>query len=341
MNNKEVSIIITVYNVEKYLRQCLDSVITQTFKDTEIIIVNDCSTDNCHKIIEEYQKKDARIFYINLPENIGVGFARNEGMKAAGGKYITFVDSDDWITNDYIEVLHKNIEKYNCDFICANFSVYDENKKTIKLNQWPEQFCNTDINSKKTKQQLLVSLYIWSAWSKIYKNSFLKNNNIKFRINKYEDVLFIYEIMLISNEYFFIGNNLYYYRINRSFSLTYDKKEKIYSFINLIKEIKKLLIEKQEFDNYANSFYTHVILFTALEIEVSKLPFKELQKILLNIKKEFLPDKKFIPIHIQNKMLRIRLKLVLMCLKYNINYAFISKLCKKINFIKLLKNIYN
>ena len=121
MSNKiMVSLIIPVYNVEQYLKQCLDSVINQTFKDIEIIIINDCSSDNSLKIIKEYQQKDERIIVIDLQENKGQGNARNEGLKIAKGEYIVFVDSDDWVTNDYVETLYKAIIEYNNNITATN-----------------------------------------------------------------------------------------------------------------------------------------------------------------------------------------------------------------------------
>ena len=115
MNNPKVSVIIPVYNVEKYLKHCLDSVCNQTFKDIEIIIINDCSPDNSLQIIKEYQQKDDRIVLVDLKQNGGLANARNTGIKNSKCKYITFVDSDDWVSKDYIEVLYNGIEKFNCD----------------------------------------------------------------------------------------------------------------------------------------------------------------------------------------------------------------------------------
>ena len=135
--NIKVSVIIPVYNVEQYLRQCLDSVINQTFKDIEIIIVNDCSPDNSLQIIKQYQQKDSRIVLVDLPENTGVGNARNEGIKLAKGKYITFIDPDDWAAKNFIDVLYNSIEKYNTDFVSVSYvkmSNYKVASKKLKSN---------------------------------------------------------------------------------------------------------------------------------------------------------------------------------------------------------------
>ncbi len=119
MNALKVSLIIPVYNTEKYLRQCLDSVISQTFKEFECICINDGSTDNSLPILQEYINKDIRFKLIDK-KNEGVSVARNTGIQNATGKYIVFIDSDDWITKDYIEVLYNTIEKYDCDLVSSD-----------------------------------------------------------------------------------------------------------------------------------------------------------------------------------------------------------------------------
>ena len=121
MNNLKVSIIIPVYNVEKYLRQCLDTVINQTFKDIEIICVNNGSFDNSLQIIKEYQQKDERIILINLTQNKGVSNARNEGIKSAKGNYIAFVDADDCLEDKYIEKL---LEVHADIAVCSFYKKY-------------------------------------------------------------------------------------------------------------------------------------------------------------------------------------------------------------------------
>nr|MCR4662874.1 glycosyltransferase [Endomicrobiaceae bacterium] len=104
----KVSVIVPVYNVEQYLRQCLDSIINQTFKDFECICVNDGSTDNSLTILQEYSKKDNRIKIINQ-KNSGSSVSRNNGIKQALGQYVSFVDADDWITDNYLEILYNKI----------------------------------------------------------------------------------------------------------------------------------------------------------------------------------------------------------------------------------------
>ena len=131
--NNLISIIVPIYNVEKYLKKCIDSIINQTYKNLEIILVDDGSPDNCGKICDEYAKKDNRIKVIHK-ENGGVSSARNVGVENATGEYIGFVDSDDYIEKDMYEVLINNLKKENADIsIISNYEVYKnkiiENKK--------------------------------------------------------------------------------------------------------------------------------------------------------------------------------------------------------------------
>lgn len=123
----KISVIIPVYNVEKYLRPCLDSVLVQTFKDFEVICVNDGSTDNSAQILAEYERKDDRIKIINQ-ENQGLSMARNNGLTQAQGKYIYFMDSDDAIHPQTLEILYFFITKYNADMVCFDFTENIANK---------------------------------------------------------------------------------------------------------------------------------------------------------------------------------------------------------------------
>lgn len=133
--NEKISIIIPIYNVEKYLKKCLDSVISQTYKNLEIILVDDGSPDKCGKICDEYQEIDNRIIVLHN-KNIGLSGARNSGLKIATGKYVTFIDSDsdDYIADDYIEVLYKILKEKNADISICNYKSFknDLNKITNK-----------------------------------------------------------------------------------------------------------------------------------------------------------------------------------------------------------------
>ena len=162
---KKVTIIIPVYNSEKYIGRCLDSIVNQSFKDIDILVINDGSTDKSKEIVEEYQSKYRNIKLINQ-DNIGVAKTRNKAIKLIDTKYIMFIDNDDYIDSDYIETYINKIEETNADIVMGGYKRVNVDKKIL------------------FKQNLLDtnwSKYIVMApWAKIYNREFLVKNNIEF-----------------------------------------------------------------------------------------------------------------------------------------------------------------
>ena len=124
MNQELVSIIVPIYNVENYLRQCLDSIVAQTYQNFECLLINDDSPDNSADICREYVKKDSRFRYFEK-ENGGVSSARNLGIERSKGKYITFIDSDDWVDSDYVETLYDELIKENADIAVSTYKRFE------------------------------------------------------------------------------------------------------------------------------------------------------------------------------------------------------------------------
>ena len=186
MNNPKVSVIIPVYNAEKYLRQCLDSVVSQTFKNIEIICLNDGSIDNSLQIVEEYQQKDKRIILVDLKQNKGISHARNEGVKFAKGNYIAFVDSDDYIEHDYIEYLYDILKTFNCKMSVCPHNVIKKGKKKKVFD------IKTDykLSSQECIKKLLYNDGIdTSAWAITYK-LFIKAKEVAYgHLAKYNYVV--------------------------------------------------------------------------------------------------------------------------------------------------------
>ena len=192
------SIIIPIYNVEKYLPKCLDSLVNQTYTNIEIICVNDGSPDNSLKILEQYAQNDNRIKIINQ-ENQGVSIARNVGINNATGNYILFVDADDWIETNTCDILNKNIEKNNLDLIIFNAYI-------AKNNQCNLGFCCN-------QESIMYS----SMWSICYKREFLNKNNIRFpqNIKIAEDHIFKIQAIVKADKISIIDDFLYYYLADR------------------------------------------------------------------------------------------------------------------------------
>lgn len=224
-----LSIIIPVYNSEKYLRSCIESIIFQSYQDLEIILIDNNSTDDSLKICLEYVTKDKRIKLLS-EEKKGAAAARNCGVRAATGDYITFVDSDDYMRNDACEILVDIMEENACDMVCFSFNIVDESG--CKLN-WYEpnlkrytkrKCCYTGIEVAKI---FLTSRDIEGfGWNKAFKRSFIEENKIVYDESKmaYEDMAVFFEALLKANKILLCQEKLYYYRQVRS-SLTHKNYE--------------------------------------------------------------------------------------------------------------------
>lgn len=190
MEKSKISVIVPVYKVEEYLPKCLDSIINQTYKNLEIILVDDGSPDNSGKICDEYAEKDNRIKVIHK-ENGGVARARNAGLDAASGDYIGFVDSDDWIEKDMYELLMENAKAYDADISMCGETVYEKGVCVSKREAERTEV----IDKTGTKKRVVVGGNMGLIWNKLIKSSAL--NNIRFN-EKYdcsEDLLFMYEVI--------------------------------------------------------------------------------------------------------------------------------------------------
>ena len=222
----EVSIIVPIYNVENYLEKCLKSIIEQTFQDIEIICVDDGSTDNSSKILNEFAQKDSRIKIIK-ETNQGVFAARHNGLKNATSKYILFIDSDDWIDKNLIKKTLDCIKKYNTDVVVYGaYSVRNSklSKGMYSVNKIPKKYKEKVLTIKDYEDNLF---YIPpTAWNKLYKKEFLDTHNIKFQeIRNGEDQIFYLHTILTARNIYIIDENLYYYTKNRTGSITYSYRK--------------------------------------------------------------------------------------------------------------------
>lgn len=217
----KVSIIVPVYNVEKYLRKCLDSLINQTLKEIEIICVNDGSKDNSPKILEEYAKKDNRIIVINQ-ENAGLSVARNSGIDIAKGEYIGFVDSDDWVDLDFFEKLYYSATSNDTDIAVGGIIRVTGIKKKKFLN-FEKETLTDNANLKFELCDVPEKSYVWN---KIYKTEKLKGIGLEFEKGIfYEDCIFTPQAL------FYLGKivtvpNIYYYYLRRGNSTVKQRSEK-------------------------------------------------------------------------------------------------------------------
>lgn len=215
----KISVIIPVFNCEKFLGRCLSSIVNQTFKDLEIIVINDGSTDNSKNIIESFDDNRIKYYYQN---NSGISATRNKGMKLANGEYISFIDSDDWLDNNYFEKMYSTAIKYNADIAVSGIiRLHKAHKKYIL--KFDKETVTDNIIEKIELCGVPEKSYVWN---KLYKADVLKNSNIKFAVNRlYEDVLFTPQILNESG-YLITVPNTYYYYWRHNNSIVTQKSEK-------------------------------------------------------------------------------------------------------------------
>lgn len=290
MKNKiKVSVVIPIYNVEKYLDKCVQSVLNQTLKEIEVILVDDGSRDNCPQMCDEYAKMDNRVKVIHK-ENQGLGFARNSGMKIAIGEYIAFVDSDDWVKLDMFKNLYENAKKQNSDIAVSGHCDYTNG---IKVRTKKHLLAGTTLKDKKNILEMRKNLYghnvndnivdafPMSVWIAIYKKECLKNNNVQFENILSEDIIFNLHAYRVANIISFIGDTNYCYRkdnqpsIMKTFSL--NKEKQYLNFINRLMELAKSENDPECIMRVKRTAIDFTRLYIGI-ISDSNLDFKEKKK---------------------------------------------------------------
>lgn len=205
-----ISIIVPVYNTERFLNKCIDSILNQTYTDWELILVDDGSKDNSGKICDEYEKDDRRIKVIHK-SNGGVSSARNAGLSMAQGKYVCFIDADDWVESTYLEDFQ--LDRVESDFYVsgASYDVYDNAYSQLIYKQ---KFCKdiSDIKNQFMAQKLDENGY---PWGKIYKLSAIRDNNLNFNtsLSINEDHIFVFQYYYIINSLSIVPSGKYHYTV--------------------------------------------------------------------------------------------------------------------------------
>ena len=295
-----ISVIVPVYNSEKYLKECINSILHQTYENIEIIIINDGSTDNSLLISQELQKEDKRIKIINQ-KNSGVSYSRNKGIQEATGEYIMFVDSDDFIVQNYIELMYKEITKNNYDACISGMTFCDKNRKIIKKEMFVKN--NIELNFKEIIPSFVNTLYFCSSCKTLIKRKKIIENCIKFKedLSFGEDLRFSFDVIRSCKRIGYLSECGYFYRQNGE-SITHE---------NDIKTIKKYLRDSLEVYMYIEKFINEPILisnrlFTKLNYALRKVTtlskinyqkFKEYYNLILE---EFEKNVDFSNINLKN-----------------------------------------
>lgn len=284
LNEELISVIVPIYNVEKYIKKCVDSIINQEYKNLEIILVDDGSPDKCGKICDEYSKIDSRIKVIHK-QNGGLSDARNAGIEYSNGEYIVCVDGDDYIERDMISFLYSNIKKYNADMAVCGYS-YDYDGKIKRKKEHSSEKIEV-LSTEQAVEKMLdsKSLFGWIAWNKLYRKKIF--SNVMYPKGKlYEDMATTYKLVCNSKNIVYSEKSKYNYVIRQgSIIRTYKYEEKELDRIEIAKEMYTFLLNKysnlkNKLDIFLVSQYVDVVNYIIKANDYDEKVIKETKNII-------------------------------------------------------------
>ncbi|WP_130891113.1 glycosyltransferase [Fusobacterium ulcerans] len=300
MKEINLTIAVAIYNIEKYLPKCLESLLNQSVKnDYEILLINDGSTDESLKICEEFLKKGLKAEIVTK-KNEGLSSVRNLAANKAKGKYIFFIDGDDWIEKNTIETIFSNIKGF--DMLIFGFNWIFAEKLTVDL-----RFQKDEIFDKNIENEIFRNNINTAVWNKVFKREIIIKNNLKFpELKGAEDYLFIYEYLLRCQKVKKISISLYNYN-QRENSLSNEKKE--YYYLNTLKVYEELIKRNKKQDIYFIKYIleNYVYLIREYNKKLKNIEIEELRKNIEN----FLKIKKIV----FNKEIRLKTKIRYLKLK--------------------------
>jgi glycosyltransferase involved in cell wall biosynthesis len=280
----KVSVIIPVYNAEKYITYCIESLINQTLQNCEFIFINDGSSDKSRMILDTYKKYHKNIILVDQ-ENQGVSIARNKGLKIAKGEYIGFVDADDYVKRNTFEVLYNSAKADNCDVIFSDYERENEGIKELNRYYFPK---NVVLTEEFLKQELLPRFIdsdsMNAVWNKLYRNDLIKSLNLTFpdKVTLGEDLIFNINFFSQANTVKYVNYSGYYYReVNGSATrniVTNDYfKAALINFLSDLPEVYKKKIDRELIEEMKSIkllqnvlSYTHIYLTSSKEISFVK-----------------------------------------------------------------------
>ena len=305
--NIKVSLIIPVYNVERYLKECLESAFNQTLKEIEVIAVNDGSTDNSLLILNEYKAKHKNMIIINQ-ENKGLSEARNSGLRVAKGEYIYFLDSDDYIDKNLAYICYNECKKNNLDIVTFDANVFYENKYLTMKNQFDYDRKNLLVSQVKSGQDFYIDVINKNAYKSsvclfFYKRQFIEDNNLKFYSGiLHEDELYSTKSIILSQYIKYIPKSFFYRRVRDNSIMTRKKSIKnAKGYLTVAEQLYKFYKENYLEKNCSNillnsiSHFYHSALYCTLQLEEYNKEFiseiknsvknkREIKGLKLNIK---------------------------------------------------------
>lgn len=338
MNNiPEISVIIPVYNIENYLFECLQSILSQDISNIEVICVNDGSNDNSLAVMKNIKCQDKRIKIINT-EHKGSGLARNLAITYASGKYILFVDGDDFLEKRALYKMLSKAEAENVDIVMFGaFSYYEKKKKkyagTYDYKKIPYKYLNGVFSGKDSGND--IAKFPSTSWTKLYNTDFIKKNNIKFQdIEIGQDQLFYFHSMITAKRISVLEKNLYNYRKNRKGSAMTVKKKKSFSPIYVFYGIEDLLKSKNALEKYKNilinKYFTKATSWLGKFDEARKPEyFSQYLKLLSYIKRKYpLGWWMYFSPKIDDKLIILKCKIIVAKAIFQIKHFFQTNVSK-------------
>ena len=248
-----ISVIVTAYNEEKYIGQCIESIIKQTYKDIEIIVVDDGSTDSSGKICDDFQKHDSRITVIHK-NNEGLVAARKTGLREAKGEYIAYVDSDDWIDSQMYEALFMQIKKYDAEMVCSSY-IEERNSIELQRDNKPADGLYADEKLKALSEIMLSDEFgeygvLSAIWCKLYNKKLLEKSQYEVpdNITIGEDVACVYNCIIEAKRVVICNRAFYHYRIHDK-SMMNDKNEYVIDKISILNDYLRHSLGKSGISN--------------------------------------------------------------------------------------------
>jgi len=280
-----VSIVIPVFNVEQYLGKCLDSILGQTLKDIEVICINDGSTDSSGAILREYAGKDGRI-RLEEQENSGAGCARNRGLALASGKYVIFIDPDDWCLPDMMRGMSQVAERDNADVVICGVQRYDESSGTIvSVRRFSEELMS--LSQPFSAEMIAHGIFLrfeHSPWNKLWRRQFVNELGFQFQPNpRANDLFFIDSSLSCARRISLVNSPYYCYRIARAGSSQNTNDKTPLMFCKAYKALKEVLVERGTWETFRVCFCRAVfssMVFTLKSLhraEVLKAAYEELR----------------------------------------------------------------
>lgn len=249
MKRSKVTVVVPVYNASKFIDRCVESLLAQTYNDLEIILINDGSSDNSLEVIKNYEKENPKIVKVYNQTNHGPGFTRNKGLSVATGDYITFVDSDDYIDKDYIDILMDNMKGYDCVF--AGHKTVTEDGKVLSINP-------LDNSS--------WARYKYNAtWGKLYRLSYLKNKKIGYDDVMIGEDLYLNMLVIASGAHINTIDYCGYNYVQNKSSITNTVKKK-YDMLPVLQRLHQDILDRYRVSDFREfyDFYLKTMLFVII-----------------------------------------------------------------------------